>query len=215
MSNGFFSDIGLDTNSEEMNKTQKVVSGGILAPGVYKMQIDKVYAVKKDSGAVQLNVEFKYPKEDGEEGKFFWNSYVQSGDEKGNKATYTDKNTGKEKPLPGVLEFRQLCQAAGIDNPKTVDATIELFGEPTPVKAIPEMTGKVVTVGIRNMYDDYREQDVAFVELFLDRDGKNSKGEDLLDKLKEKIEKTPYKKSKKKKEAPKAEAPVENTESPW
>jgi hypothetical protein len=212
---GFFDSLGIDLNNEELNQAQQVsTGGGLIAPGVYKMTIDKAYATKADSGAVKLNVEFKYKREDGTDGTFFWHTYVQSGDAKGNKATYTGKD-GKEHPLPGVVEMRRLFKSAGVENPAVKDATIELFGEPTQVKALPELTGKVVTVGIRHQYDDYREKDVAFVDAFLDKDGKNSQGEYLEDKLKEKIEKSPYKESKKKKEEPKQETKTNLEASPW
>jgi hypothetical protein len=212
---GFFSDLGIDTNAPELNQAQKVSTGGLLAPGVYEMVIDKVYATKADSGAVRLNAELKYQREDGSEGTFFWNTWVQSGDEKGNKATYTDKN-GNQKPLPGVIEMRHFFKSAGVEDPQVKPATIEVFGEPTEVKALPELTGKKVLVGIRHMYDDYKEQDVAFVDTFLSANGKNSDGEDLREKLEEKIKKNPYKKAKGKKEPKKeTKAPTENVENPW
>ena len=212
---GFFEEIGIDVNNEELNKPQQVnTGGGLLAPGVYKMTIDKVYATKADSGAVRLNAELKFKREDGSEGTFFWNTYVKSGDAKGNKATYTDKN-GKEVPLPGVIEMRHFFKAAGVENPEIKDAVIEVFGEQTPVKALPELTGKVVTVGVRHQYDDYREKDVAFVDTFLDKDGKNSDGEFLEDKLKEKIEKSPFKEGKKKKKEEPKQEQTNLEANPW
>jgi len=86
-------------------------------------------------------------------------------------------------------------------------ATIELFNEQVEVTAFPKLSGKKCTVGIRHQYSDYKEKDEAFVSGFLTDKGLNSKGEDLLDTMKEQIEKNPFKKSK----AKKAAAPAPST----
>jgi hypothetical protein len=210
---GFFDNLVTEEIKQEVETAQKVSTGGLLAPGTYLMAIDKAYASKAQSGAIKVTIEFKYKKEDGEDGKFFWSGYVQSGDEKGNKSYWTDKN-GKKHPLPDLTFYKQICESAGVPNPQTKDATMEMFGEQVQVKAMPELTGKQVIVGVRHKYDDFRDKDVAFVDTVLDKDGKNTAGEDLLEKLKEKIEKTPYVKPKEKKEA-KKEEPKAEEKSPW
>lgn len=213
---GLLEESGVDTSSEELNKTQQVSAGGCLAPGIYIMAVERAYARKTDKGALQVCVDFVYPREGEEEmGKYFWNTYIASGDEKGNKSTYEDKKTGKELPLPGLIEFNYFLKSVGIADPKTKEATIEMFDEQVIVKAMPELTGKKLTLGIRNQFDDFKEKDVAFVDTFLDADGKNSEGEDMLEVLATKIEKTPFKKAKKK-SAPKpgAGASGEKKEAP-
>ncbi len=202
---GIFDDLGVDTKANEMQEAQKVSTGGPLAPGVYKMAVDKAYVSKSSGGANRLNVEFVYKKEDGEDGKWFYGNYISSGDEKGNKTTYVDKNTGKDVILPGVIEANHLFMSLGVADPVSKKATIEMFGEQVEVLALPELSGKQCNVGIRNMFDDFKEKDIAFADTFLDKDGKNKEGEDLLATLVEKIEKSPIKKPKKAK-APKPEA---------
>ena len=210
---GLLQDTGIDTSSEELAKTQQVSAGGCLQAGVYVMGIERAYAMKTEKGALKVSIDFIYPREGEEEmGKYFFHTYIASGDEKGNKSTYTCKKTAKELPLPGLIEFNNLLKSVGIADPKTKDATIEMFNEQVTVKAMPELTGKKVTIGIRNEYDDFKEKDVAFVDTFLDADGKNSDGEDMLEVLTEKIKKTPFKKAKKAK-APATTAPAGGTGS--
>jgi len=209
---GFFENLITDEIKNEVEAPQEVAAGGLIKPGVYKMVIDKAYARKVDSGAVKVEIEFKYKREDGTEGTFFWGGFVQSGDAKDNRAYWTDKD-GKKHPLPDLVLYKRICEAAGVPDPQVKDAVIEIFDDQVHVKAMPELTGKIVTLGIRHTWDDYKEKDVAFIEAVLDKDGKNSKGEFLEDKLKEKIEKSPYREKKKKKEPKQEQTNLEK--SPW
>lgn len=213
---GFLEGLGINaTEVEKVVEDNQSTGGGIIAPGVYKMQIEKAYVRRTDSGAEGLTVEFNY----GDEGdkKFYWTTYFKSGDEKGNKTTYTAAD-GSEKPLPGFIDMITLFKAAGVPDAKPKPAKIEIGGDAVDVLALPELTGKVVTLGIRHEYDDYNEADRAFVDTILDAEGKNVKGEDVLDKLKEKIEKSPKKKPRKKKETKTATTTAgseEKAASPW
>lgn len=212
---GLLSEMGVDTSTEEMSSAQKVVSGGIIPPGVYKMQIERAFISKSSGGAAKANVDFIYKKENGEDGKFFYGQYISSGDEKGNKTTYTDKTTGQERTLPGMIDFNHLLQAAGQPDPEVKKATIEMFNEQVEVKALPTLTGVELTVGLRGEYDDYKEKDVNFAEAFLDKDGKNSEGTDLLEVLTEKIKKAPMKKPKAKKASKTSTTTTASEDSPW
>ncbi len=212
MSEGIFTLLGVDTSSEELNKAVTVSEGGITAAGVYKAVVEKAYVTKSSGGANKVNIEFAIQKEDGSEGKFFYGNYVSSGDEKGNKTTYTNKKTGKEMPLPGLVEVNTFFQAIGVANPDTKKATIELFGEETEVLAMPGISGKKCILGLRHKFDDYKEKDIAYVDTFLDKDGKNSDGDDLLEALTSKIEKAPFKKTKAKASAAPA-APTGGSEA--
>ncbi len=196
---GIFDTIGVDTSSSDLNEAVKISTGGVLAPKVYDFQIDRAYVTKTSGGANKLCIDFQYVKDDGDTGVFYYTNFISSGDEKGNKTTYT--KDGKEHSLPGLIEFNNILKALKVENPDVKKATIELFDEPTEVLAMPTLSDKKCKAGIRTKYDDYREKDVAFVDTFLDSDGKNSDGEDLLEALEQKIEKTPYKKSRAKKAA--------------
>ena len=89
----------MDLNPEDFNDIKEQTAGGnVLDSGVYSMAINEAFIRKTDSGAKMLELSFVSDK--GED--FRWSTCTQSGDAKGNKSTYTDKNSGKERDLPGV-----------------------------------------------------------------------------------------------------------------
>jgi hypothetical protein len=209
---GILTDLGVNLKDEEIVKAVEVKTGGLINPGVYTFAVSRAFISKSQGGANKLNIDFEYIGDDGEKHPFFYGTYISSGDEKGNKTTYTDK-TGKEKPLPGAIEAANAFKALGVLDPATKKASIEMFNEQVEVLALPELSGKKCVVGIRHMFDDYREKDIAFVDTFLDEKGENSAGDCLLDELKAKIEKSPVKATKKK--APKKETTTEAASGGW
>jgi len=178
-------------------KTQDVSDGFLLDSGVYKMEVDKVYIRKTDSGAKMFTVELKT-----EEGKpFTHQTAIQSGDQKGNKTTYTDKN-GKEQFLPGIHEMEHFFQAVGTTSKdvKVKTGNIEVFGEMQEVVAIPEVTGKKLIVGVQQEENFWNDQLTIKNRVlgYLKSDGTNSKGENKLEKMEQKLKTEPLKKLKNK-----------------
>lgn len=195
MSN-FFDDIKVSQEQVDGVKSQTVSEGGsVWDAGIYSVVIDRAYVRKTDSGAKMFSVFMK--NQDGAE--VMYGTCVQSGDEKGNKSTYVDK-AGKEKLLPGIEEVKRIFDAIKIKSPAGRLAKIEHFGNQIEVMAYPDMTGKKLTIGVRTEDNEY-EGEIRVVNLFdafLDVDGLNSDGENMLEKLKAKIEAAPHKKKKSK-----------------
>jgi hypothetical protein len=191
--------LGLNKEQVEV-EAQDVKSGFLLESNVYKMIVDKVYVKNTDSGARMFTAEMLT--EDNK--KFTFSTCVMSGDEKGNKNTYTDKN-GKERPLPGVIQMGHFFQAVEVDilKAQAKEATIEAFGENIKVDAIPEVTGKKLIVGVFQYENEWNNKVTIKndVKAFLKEDGTNNDGKDLIDSLKNWIEKNPLKKLKNKSSA--------------
>ncbi len=51
-------------------------------------------------------------------------------DEKGNKPTYTDKRSGQERDLPGVISLKHFLDAIGEQNPAAAPGEVK-FGDKT------------------------------------------------------------------------------------
>lgn len=92
-------------SSKDMAQAEDRVGGfSVLPAGIYEATIKMAYGGKSKGGAgfmaVTLNVNGKDINED---------IYVTSGDDKGNKSSYTDKKTKEEKPLPGFTLINDLA----------------------------------------------------------------------------------------------------------
>jgi len=164
---------------------------------IAKVQVDAVYLTKSSGGAVAFNIKMKK-----ENGAFIdAQEWVKSGDEKGNKSTYTDKKTGKEKPLPGVINIQHFLKVISEDfksigEPKVV--TMEVFGTAQEVKVFDKLRGKQLIVAKQAYEDDYNDEIKIRTKIveFMDMDGKNYKDKERVSYWKEKFEKEPVKKLK-------------------
>lgn len=207
----FFGDINVTKEQVDAVESQAVVEGSsVWAAGAYTVAIDRAYVRITDSGAKMFTVFFK----DASENSIMFSTCVQSGNDKGNKSIYVDKN-GKEKLLPGIEEAKRLFEAVKVTDPAGRLAKVDHFGTNIEVMAYPDLSGKKLIIGLRTEDNEYNGETRVqnFFEGFLDVDGKNGKGEDLLDTMKKKIEKSPHKKSKAKAAvAPQAEAAVAATQ---
>ena len=79
-------------------ETDYIPSSGPLDSGIYESIITMAYQGVSKNGAAFIALTLESNGRTHSE-----KVYVTSGDAKGNKATYTDKKSGKEKPLPGYL----------------------------------------------------------------------------------------------------------------
>lgn len=89
----------------------------LLDTGIADMAIKMFYAITARSGAAGVVVIF----EDDKKRTLQITEYISSGDEKGNKNFYVDKESGEEKLLPGYVKIDGLCMLA---NQKELDAQV-------------------------------------------------------------------------------------------
>jgi len=174
-------------------KEQEVYEGGTREAGVYDAMVDQAYIRKTDSGANMLEIDFKMA--DGTD--FHYSTCVKSGDEKGNKNTYTTKQ-GKEVPLPGVQAMTYFLKAIGTPDPKATQGDVEHFGDKIKALCITGIQGKKLKLGI-NQYENFYNGEVSVrndVKYWMDENGKNSDGTDILEKVTASLEKSPLKKLK-------------------
>lgn len=190
--------LNIDTELLNTVEAEKVSEGtDVLASGVYTVKVDTCFLRKTDSGATMI--ELSTATEDGQ--KVFWSTCLKSGDAKGNKATYTDKN-GKEQLLPGVTQAIHLFQACGLDLTKEepTQGKVEYRDGIIEAGIFKGLTGKVFKACVRQYENEYNG-DISIkydIENFLDVDGKNKDGVAMEDKFLAKIEKSPIKLLKKK-----------------
>ena len=205
---------GLDTELLEKTKRDSVavVGGGFkpLDSGSYKVAIDKMYINTTDSGAQMMNLTFKI--KDSE--KLIFAKYcTRSGDEKGNKATFTilashpeflkkKYAVGSECPLPDYKFITQLFAATKsemIDNAPE-EGMIKIGDNTISAKIFKTMIGKELTVCGQVQESEYNgEVSEKFVPVvYLDTDGLNADGDEMVEKFNKKIEKEPVKRLKQK-----------------
>ena len=196
-------DLGI--NKEDYSEIQEQTAGGsVIEPGVYKMETTEVFVRNTDKGAKMLHIvafDKSNPKTVIE-----YSTCIQSGDEKGNKSTYKDKNTGAEKQLPGVIELKHFQQAIKLDSLATEVTKTTYNNSEITVKSIPGAVGKSLALGIKT--EDDGEYQKNIITAFMTVEGENNKGERIVEKVAENIARNPIKKPKGgKKETAAAKAP--------
>lgn len=101
--------LGADVEKQEEDV---IVTGGgfTLDTGLYPMVIENAYLEKTDSGAMMMHVHLK--RKAGGNQVYRFKNCIVSGDAKGNKPTYFDAKTKKNRPLPGYSQMDQICKIA-------------------------------------------------------------------------------------------------------
>ena len=204
---------------DDIAQEQERSSRGAPRSGIYKAAIANAYLDKSDEGATSINIEMQTMNEDGTEGRvLYWTGWIRSRNSKGNKATYIDKNNGKERPLPSWHQFNALLRVADkkLTDLKPKPGKIEIKDTVKEVMVIPELIGTKASVVIQQYEDDYRDEiQVKYdVRDFGHVDGTGSHGEtDWEDSWNRSLAKTPIKKLKPKAEAPKQETTQEAEEA--
>lgn len=193
----FMEDLNLEEESIVVEAEKEFET---VTPGVYEFKIEKAYVRDTDTGAKMIEVLFK-----GKDGEAYFNysTCVQSGDEKGNKTTYTSK-TGKEVILPGLQEvFRLFVVATGSKNIATRKDKVIHKDQEIEATILEGLSGKIVKIGIINKTNLY-EGTVSLrpeVHTFMDREGRNVNKEYKEKEVADKIALNPIKKLSKKDEA--------------
>lgn len=185
----------MDLNPEDFNAIKEQTAGGnVLNSGVYEVAVDKAFIRKTGSGAKMLELTFVTNKDE----EFKWSTCTQSGDEKGNKATYTDKKTGNERDLPGIVSLKHFLDAVGEQNPAAAPGDV-IFGDETiTALCLTGVQGKKLKLGINQYENEYNgsvnlKNDII---AFMDTDGNNRAGELIEDKISNRLKNNPIKKLK-------------------
>lgn len=153
---------GLTTENapDVQNETDSVGGGGPLESGAYKSTITLAYLQKSRSGALGLHIHFKA--ETGQE--FRQTIYATSGDAKGNKNFYVNKQNEK-KFLPGFLHANAICLLTvgkELGNMETEKKVVKLYSfdagqeVPTEVDALVDLHGQEIIVGLQKRIEDKR-----------------------------------------------------------
>lgn len=146
----------LETKAGVEGEKDILGGGGALDSGLYDFTIKVAYVTTSSGGALALNTIFDY---NGKEVRQqFW---MTSGNDKGNKNTYT--KDGKEFYLPGFITANSLALLTvgkEISQLDLEEKTIKLYdfeakGEvPTKVQVFTELTGQTVTAGVQKQTVD-------------------------------------------------------------
>jgi len=185
----------MDLNPEDFNAIKEQTAGGnVLDSKVYEMAVESAFIRKTDSGAKMLELTFVTP----DDQQFKWSTCTQSGDEKGNKPTYTDKRTGQERDLPGVISLKHFLDAIGEQNPAAAPGEVKFGDKTITALCLTSVQGKKLKLGVNQFESEYNgsinvKNDII---AFMDTDGNNRAGELIEDKISNRLKNNPIKKLK-------------------
>lgn len=150
----------LETKANVEGEKDVLGGGGVLDTNVYPMKVKVAYFTTAASGAVAINLQGDV---DGKEVRQqFW---VLSGNDKGNKNTYT--KDGKEYYLPSFLTANSLAlltvgkELSQLDVEKKVIKLYDFDAKeerPTEVDVLVELTGQLIQAGIQKQTVDKNEK---------------------------------------------------------
>jgi hypothetical protein len=150
----------LETKANVEGEKDVLGGGGVLDTNVYPMKVKVAYFTTAASGAVAINLQGDV---DGKEVRQqFW---VLSGNDKGNKNTYT--KDGKEHYLPSFLTANSLAlltvgkELSQLDVEKKVIKLYDFEAKeerPTEVDVLVELTGQLIQAGIQKQTVDKNEK---------------------------------------------------------
>ncbi len=192
-----FAQLGMNEEVVDSIKAQKA-GGSLIDSGLYKAKVKELYVYKTDSEANMLQMVFDL--ENGDELRY--STCVKSGssnaDEKKHfKTTYT--RNGKEFPLPGVIETKHLQQALGLSSLESVAGKVKRGDDDIDALTIPSAVGKELMLGVRQEEGDGEYGPKNIIQFYLNTNGENAEGENLIEKAKEFLAKNPVKGQKKSK----------------
>ena len=170
---------------------EEVYEGNLRPSGLVVAAVNQAYIRKTDSGANMLEIDFTM----GDESTYHYSTCVLSGDEKGNKSTYTSKQ-GKEIALPGVVSMTKFLTAIDSISALASKGEVEHKGNKIEALCFSGIQGKKLQLGL-NQEENFYQGEVNLrndVKYWLDENGKNSAGDDLVEKVTESLAKHPIKK---------------------
>lgn len=192
MSTVDLSSLGISAEAQEKAPEQKI-SSGVWESQVAKMVIKEAASFETVSGATMFKVTLAN-EEEKEYTEYFNTKYKAKKDDP--KGKY--KTGEMVENMGGVSMVNGLVAASGVSDIGPKPGTFKAFSEDQQNGVV--VTGlinKVVLVGIREIEDPNSEYPQSNeIAIITDLDGKNSKGEEVMTKFKELIEKTPVLKRK-------------------
>ena len=135
----------------------------ILDSGVYPMVVEMAYFSKSKGGALALNLTLQSEEFKTRVRQTLW---VTSGDQKGNKNYYVDKD-GNKRALPGMAQADELAKiltGKSLSDLSTEEKVIKLYNydtkqeEPTKKEVLMDFLGERLIVGIVKIQDNKRVQ---------------------------------------------------------
>ena len=150
--------LAIDSDVEASDKDILAGGGFTKNTGVYDMIVDTAYMGKSAKGAVSVNLILKSAVT-GDNTTFRQTLWVASGDKKGNKNYYVDKNN-KKRLLPGMAQadhISHICTGKPLATLTPEEKTIKLYDfdkkaeMPTKVAALTEMHGCKIKVGVHKV----------------------------------------------------------------
>jgi hypothetical protein len=147
--------LAIDSDVESTN-TDTLGGSFVKTTGLYPVVVDMAYLGKSAKGAMSLNLHMKVANDSSIVRQTIW---VTSGDAKGNKNFYTDKN-GKKRLLPGMLQADQIAMITAGKSMAALtpeEKTIKLWDyetqaeKPTKVHALTEMIGQPLILGLHKI----------------------------------------------------------------
>lgn len=153
----------LKTKEGVAEETDRIGGSRVLESDVYDFTVDMAYIAFSQGGAMSLNLTLK-----GSNGENLKEAiWVASGDAKGNKNTFTDKQ-GKEQYLPGfnmgnAISLLTVGKEIGDLDPE--EKTINIYNfeakkeVPTKVPVLVEMLGEKITLGVLKVISDKNIKD--------------------------------------------------------
>jgi len=177
-----FEELGLDTKVVEEVKEQTVMGAFEALPSdVYKGEVKQLATFVTEKGATQMiaiiNVEVKGEKE-GKDITVYQN---------------VKKKDGEANPI-GQAIFKHILDACNVT---ASDITVKVekikaYGKEVEGKLVKGLSGRKITAFVRAVFEEgAKYENYNEIEAYGRPDGTNSKGEDLIETFKEKIEKTP------------------------
>jgi hypothetical protein len=152
------------TNDIETTKVDTLGGEYIKPTGLIHCIVDMAYLSKSSTGAMSLNLHLRNAEDKSITRHTLW---ITSGDKKGNKNYYINKN-GKKFLLPDMVKADQISKiTAGkpMSELTAENKTIKLWDfnasaeKPTEVPALPEMIGQPLMVGLIKCRDNKRVND--------------------------------------------------------
>ncbi len=188
-----FGKLGVTQAQKDEVKAEEVYEGFLIPSGVHDAELASAFIRTTDKGANMLELEFKL----ADDKTFKWSTCTQSGDEKGNKTTYTAKN-GREVNLPGVEQMTKLLIAIGVPDPEAHEDKVQFGDNEIDALCIDGIQGKKLKLGVTQYENEYNGEVNLKNEIkyFMDESGVNNKGENILESVTADIEKKPVKKLK-------------------
>lgn len=191
-----YEELGQDTKTVLDEAGTQTLGGEVPDVGVYDAEMKQIYIRKTDKGAKMLCLDMTVTNDEGSQ-PLFWETCIAAGDEKNNKPTF-----GMTKTMPHIF------QALGNVDPKFAMGEVVHKGEKIQAMGFSEFKNGKMVIGLRHEENEWNNSInlKPLLETFLNRDGKNSNGDDLKTELAEKIAKNPVKKLKPSAAAPAATA---------